>query len=190
MSYLDNLIAWGDSLFREDTGESINEATQIYVLAANILGPRPQLAPKKGSVRPRTYANLRADLNQFGEALVDLEPDVPFDSLPHPNQAKDGNAFGILHSFGNALYFCIPRNDKLLSYWDTVANRLFKIHNSLNIQGIFRQLPLFEPPIDPALLARAVAAGVDVGAVVGGINQPLPRVRFQFLVQRPPRLSE
>ena len=31
MSYLDNLIAWGDSLYREDTVESINEATMLYV---------------------------------------------------------------------------------------------------------------------------------------------------------------
>jgi len=31
MKYLDNLIAWGDSLFRQDTVESINEATQRYV---------------------------------------------------------------------------------------------------------------------------------------------------------------
>ena len=39
MKYLDNLIAWGDHLFRQDTIETINEATQLYVLAANILGP-------------------------------------------------------------------------------------------------------------------------------------------------------
>lgn len=38
MKYLDNLIAWGDHLFQQDTMESINEATQLYVLAANILG--------------------------------------------------------------------------------------------------------------------------------------------------------
>ena len=60
MAYLDNLIAWGDSLFRQDTGESINEATQLYVLAANILGPRPQAVPKKGTVR-------RADLRHLQE---------------------------------------------------------------------------------------------------------------------------
>ena len=61
---------------------------------------------------------------------------------------------------------------------------MFKIRNSLNIQGVFRQLPLFEPPIDPAMLARAAAAGLDVGAIVSGINQPLPLVRFQLLVQK------
>ena len=56
-----------------------------------------------------------------------------------------------------------------MSYWETVADRLFKIRISLNLQGIFRQLPLFEPPINPALLARA-AAGLEVGAVVADVN--------------------
>ena len=50
------------------------------------------------------------------------------------------------------LYFCVPPNDKLLGYWDTVADRLFKIRHCMNIEGVVRQLPLFEPPIDPALL--------------------------------------
>src|SRR5262245_4606714 len=42
MKYLDNLIAWGDDLFQQDTIETINEATLLYVLASNLLGPRPQ----------------------------------------------------------------------------------------------------------------------------------------------------
>src|SRR5215203_3741438 len=185
MAYLDNLIAWGDSLFRQDTGEAIDEAMMLYVLAANILGPRPQPVPKKGSVRPQTYANLRADLDQFGNAMRELEADAPFDLMPFPTEDGGGNErLATLRSLGKALCFCVPRNDKLLSYWDTVADRLFKIRNSMNIQGIFRQLPLFEPPIDPALLVRAAAAGLDVGAVVNGLNQPLPLVRFQLLVQK------
>jgi len=184
MAYLDNLIAWGDSLFRQDTLESTNEATQLYILAANLLGPRPQAVPKKGSVRPMTYAYLK-NLNEdvLGNVLVDLESEIPFDLVPPPAPVKNSAKAGTLTSIP-ALYFCIPRNDKLLSYWDTVADRLFKIRNSLNIQGAFRQLPLFEPPIDPALLARATAAGVDIGAVVSGLNQPLPLVRFQFLIQK------
>ncbi|MGK7913932.1 MAG: hypothetical protein AB4038_00050, partial [Prochloraceae cyanobacterium] len=184
MAYLDNLIDWGDSLFRQDTGESINEATMLYVLAANILGQRPQPVPKKGSVRPKTYANLRADLDEFGNALREIETDIPFNLTPHPTDATNLDQSIMIKGIGKALYFCIPRNDKLLGYWDTVADRLFKIRNSLNIQGIFRQLPLFEPPIDPALLAKAAAAGLDVGAVISGINQPLPLVRFQILIQK------
>ena len=185
MAYLDNLIAWGDSLFRQDTGESVDEALIIYVLAANILGPRPQPVPKKGAVRPQTYANLRADLDKFGNAIRDMEADVPFDLMPFPAEGGPGDErLAMLRSLGKALYFCVPRNDKLLAYWDTVADRLFKIHNSLNLQGIFRQLALFEPPIDPAMLARAAAAGLDLGAIVNGLNQPLPLVRFQLLVQK------
>ena len=185
MAYLDNLIAWGDALFRQDTGESVDEALMLYVLAANILGPRPQPVPKKGSVRPQTYANLRGDLEQFGVVLRELEADPPFDLMPFPAAGGvDGGQLAPLRGLGRALYFCVPRNDHLLAYWDTVADRLFKIRNSLNLQGTFRQLALFEPPIDPALLARATAAGLDVGAIVNGLNQPLPLVRFALLAQK------
>jgi hypothetical protein len=184
MAYLDNLIDWGDSLFRQDTGEAINEAMQLYVLAANILGLRPQAVPAKGSVKEETYATLKDKLKESWSALVDLESSIPFDLAPYPGNGSDDEGLAVIRSVGQTLYFCVPRNDKLLSYWDTVADRLFKIRNSLNIQGIFRQLALFEPPIDPALLAKAAAAGLDVGAIISGLNQPLPLVRFQLLVQK------
>jgi hypothetical protein len=191
MAFLDNLIAWGDSLFRQDTGEAIDEALQLYVLAANLLGPRPQAVPKKGSVRRQTYASLRADLDRLGNALREMEGDVGFDVMPFPaDGGGEDERFPVLGSLGRTLYFCVPRNEKLLGYWDTVADRLFKIRNSLTIEGAFRQLPLFEPPIDPALLARAAAAGIDVGAIVNGLNQPLPLVRFQLLVQKATEIAQ
>ncbi|WP_127493668.1 Tc toxin subunit A-related protein [Paenibacillus glycanilyticus] len=184
MAYLDNLIAWGDDLFRQDTGEAINEATQIYVLAALILGDRPQAVPKKGSLAPLTYASARGKWDEFGNTLEKMESEIPFDLAPLPMTGGAIDQFATLSTIGTSLHFCVPRNDKMMSYWDTVADRLFKIRNSLNLQGIFRQLPLFEPPIDPALLARAAAAGLDIGAVIAGINQPLPLVRYQLLVQK------
>jgi hypothetical protein len=183
-AYLDNLIDWGDALFRQDTGESVNEATQLYVLAANLLGPRPQEMPRKGWQRPQTYASLRGELDAFGNALTEVELDIPFDTLPGSSGATDPAPLAVLRSLAGTLHFCVPRNEKLLGYWDTVADRLFKIRNSLNIQGVFRQLPLFEPPIDPALLARATAAGLDVGAIIAGLGQPLPLVRFAVLAAK------
>jgi len=78
MAYLDNLIAWGDFHFQRDTGEDVDFALVQYIRAANILGPRPQEVPKKGSVRPQTYANLKKDLDEFGNALRELEADIPF----------------------------------------------------------------------------------------------------------------
>jgi hypothetical protein len=191
MAYLDNLVAWGDSLFRQDTGEAIDEALMLYVLAANILGPKPLPVPRKGTVRRQTYDNLRNDLQQFGTVMRDMESEMPFDLMPFPAPDSGDNArLATLRSLGKALYFCVPRNDKLLGYWDTVADRLFKIRNSLNIQGVFRQLALFEPPIDPALLARAATAGLDVAAIVNGLNQPLPLVRFAFLVQKAAEIAQ
>lgn len=191
MAYLDNLIAWGDSLFQQYTVETINEATQLYVLAANILGTKPQSVPQKGSVKAHTYNQLRAShLDSFGNAMVDMETDIPFDITTPSGPGQDLNGSQILPSIGKTLYFCIPRNDRLLQYWDTVADRLFKIHNSLNLQGVFQQLPLFDPPIDPALLVRATAAGLDVSAVVSGLNQPLPLVRFQLLVSKATELCQ
>lgn len=184
MAYLDNLIAWGDSLFAQYTIETINEATQLYVLAANILGTRPQAIPKIGTVKSMTYDQLRGTLNDFGEVLADIQTDIPFELCPLPPPATNPPGSQILPSIGQSLYFCIPQNAQLLAYWDTVATRLFNIHNSLNLQGIFQILPLYDPPIDPALLVRAAAEGLDVSAIVNGLNQPLPLVRFGFLIAK------
>ncbi|HWP91824.1 MAG TPA: neuraminidase-like domain-containing protein [Thermodesulfobacteriota bacterium] len=181
MKYIDNLIAWGDQLFRRDTIESINEATQLYVLAAEILGPRPQRIPRRGTVKTETYATLKLKpLGAFSNALADLENHVLFSSVsPSPSGGSNGTE-GLLKT----LYFCIPQNDKLLGYWDTVADRLFKIRHCMNIEGVVRELPLFEPPIDPALLVQAVAMGVDIGSVLNDINTPTPYYRFQYMLQK------
>jgi hypothetical protein len=187
MKYLDNLIAWGDHLFQQDTVESINEATQHYVLAANLLGPRPQRIPPRGEVRPKTFAQLKNEgLGQFGNALVDLEGHFPFNLAPLAAQsgAGEGNSAGPLFGIGRTLYFCIPRNDKLLGYWDTVADRLFKIRHCMNIAGVVRPLALFDPPIDPGMLVKAAAAGIDISSIVSGLNQPIGPVRCMTMIQK------
>ncbi len=190
MAYLDNLIAWGDSLFREETREAINEAVQLYVLAANLLGNRPQPLPYERRLKAETYESLRGDLDEFGNALRDFEADLPLEILPFPGDGGDSDAMSAIQAMGRTLYFCVPKNDRLLQYWDTVADRLFKIRNSLNFEGVFRQLPLFPPPIDPALLAAGVAAGLDIGAIVSGAQQPVPLVRFLPMAQKASELCQ
>ena len=54
----------------------------------------------------------------------------------------------------------------------------------MNIEGVVRQLALFEPPIDPALLVEAAAAGLDIGSVLADLNAPLPLYRFSVLLQK------
>jgi len=185
MKYLDNLLAWGDNLFRQDTIETLNEATQIYVLAANILGPKPQKVPPRGKITPKTYAQLKAaGIDKFGNALVDMENDFPFNVSPTTTKNAQEEGVSAVFGIGRSLYFCIPENDMLLSYWDQVADRLFKIRNCMNIEGIVQQLPLFEPPIDPGMLVKAVAAGLDISSIVNNINQPVSNIRGPLLLQR------
>lgn len=182
MKYLDNLVAWADQLFRRDTIESINEATQLYILANNLLGERPKDIPPRAKVAAMTFNELvtGGGLDALSNAMVSIE------SFFSPNT---GTATGTSSSgapiYGKMFYFCLPKNDKLMSYWDTLADRLFKIRNCMNIEGTVRQLPLFEPPIDPALLVRATAMGVDINSVLNSVSvATLPHYRFTYMLQK------
>ncbi|MFN0155397.1 MAG: toxin [Gaiella sp.] len=184
MKYLDNLIAWGDSLFRQDTIESINEAMQVYVLASSILGPRPQRVPAQGTVKPKTYAQLKAaGLDPFSNALVELEGQFPF-NVAAPSTMVNGEETESLFGIARTLYFCLPKNDKLLAYWDLVADRLYKIRNCMNIEGVVRQLALFDPPLDPGMLVKAAAAGIDISSLVAGMHQPGSPMRATLVMQK------
>ena len=178
MRYIDNLIAWGDQLFRRDTIESINEATQLYILAAQILGRRPEQIPARAKAKVQTFRSLddQNDLNGLANASVEIEGFMSPSVVP----PADGNGEGIpLMPF-----FGIPGNDKLLGYWNTVADRLFKIRHCQNIDGIIRSLPTFESPIDPALLVKATGVGVDVASALSDINVALPHYRFKVMQQK------
>src|SRR6516164_9490359 len=186
MTYIKVLIAWGDYLFRQDTIESINQATQLYVLAAHVYGPRGQKIPKRGKVLPETYNSLLDKWDAFGNAMVELELAFPFSNqTPFPIGTSNGvvglaNVFG----FASTLYFCIPQNPELTALRDTIDDRLFKIRHCENIAGVFRQLPLFEPPIDPGLLVQAAAQGLSLATVLNDLNSPMPNYRFYFLLQK------
>lgn len=75
MKYIDNLLDWGDSLFSQFTMESVNEATLLYVMAADILGPRPVALGScgEGAVSPRTYATIGPLVKKGSDFLAELE---------------------------------------------------------------------------------------------------------------------
>src|SRR5262249_35033769 len=73
MKYLDNLIAWGDQQFQRDTLETINEAALLYILAAEILGPRPVEIPAPVRPQATTYHSIRNSLEDFSDAQVQAE---------------------------------------------------------------------------------------------------------------------
>jgi hypothetical protein len=184
--YLDNLIAWADSLFTQNTIETINQATQLYVLASHLLGARPQHVPQKPQIQTFSYHDVRGKLDDLSDTV---------ETMLHPDHA-DSDAvattgarvylginpipvkFTSQTPDAGPLVFCVPQNSKLLGYFDTIDDRLFKIRNCMNIEGVVQQLPLFQPPIDPALLVRAAAMGLDIASIISDLNSPLPFQRF------------
>lgn len=177
--YLDTLIAWGDERFSQDTMETVAEATQLYLYALGVLGPRPVPIDEGVSQAAQSYHELTANgqsLDGFSNALIEIENTL---------QVEVGKPTGVIGTdlpLNRVEHFCIPRNDAMLAYWDTLDDRLYKIRNCMNIQGVVRSLALFEPPIDPGALVRASAAGADLGTVINPPSTP-PLYRFNTVLQ-------
>ena len=186
MAYLDNLIAWGDSLFQQYTIETINEATQIYILAANILGDKPQAVPQKGSVKPLTYNDLRgASSMPFGNAMVDMEVDIPFDIVAavrtghrHPTARRSCPASARRStSASRATTSCSPTGTR----WPTGCSRFTTASTCRACSSSFRftirrsiRRCWCGPPPPDWTSAPSSAASIS----------RLPLVRFQLLVAK------
>ena len=164
MSYLDNLIAWGDNLFSTESREALSEATLLYVIASEILGHSP------GAVTPPQHADesfdqLEPALDAFANAMVEIE-----NVIGGAGSAAAGAPATVGRLPAQTFYFKIPSNAKLLGYWTTVADRLYKLRHCQNITGAPLQLALFDAPIDPGLLIAAQAAGVDLSSVLSDLG--------------------
>lgn len=186
MKYLDTLIGWGDQEFSKDTTESVNLAIQFYLLAAELLGPKSPEAPEPEALSPLTVRQLLSRTDDLGNAFIDYENSA----LVGKDKAKvlsiramDERAKRTGNIIESMFYFSVPRNDTLFSYWDTIADRLYKIRNSLNIQGVKRTLALFAPPIDPGMLVKARAMGISLDAILNSTSEKLPIYRFNVIVK-------
>ena len=182
MKYIDHHLAWGDSLYRQFTRESVNEATLHYILCQDLLGDKPITVPQQGFVVDQTYASLSAGLDAFSDALVAIENLFPF-STDSSSTNSAGSGASAVSSTATA-YFCVPSNDTLLSYWDTVAQRLYQIRHCMNIAGQVQQLPLFAPPINPALLIQALEMGMDLTSALSDIGASTPFYRFAYMLPK------
>lgn len=258
MRYIDNLLDWGDRHFSQDTMESINEATLLYVMAYDLLGKRPAEvgdceSPTGEQAKYKSLEGDSAFLKQLEtyyvnttlankvvgtagqlQTVQDLvyQPSATFvwnntaplvmadsstinytnNAAYHPSgqlqvkQALVSNSYQQLDNYTKveqqatvitqipqSIYtmasrqiqvFCVPQNSHLLAYWDTVEDRLYKIRNCMNIDGVKRQLALFQPPIDPMLLVKAKAAGLSLQDVLLVTSADKSLYRFSFLIEQ------
>jgi hypothetical protein len=176
MSYLDNLIGWGDNLFSTESREALSEATLLYVIANEILGPTP-VAVTPPATSDESFAQLEPTLDAFANSMVEIENSIGGSGA---SGSSGGSGSGGIPG-PQTFYFKIPSNPTLLGYWSTVADRLYKLRNCQSISGAPLQLALFDAPIDPGLLIAAQAAGVDLSSVLSDLGAPLPNYRFTAL---------
>jgi hypothetical protein len=185
--WMQHLILRADMLLRSDRPEPINEAVQLLVMASNLAGPKAEQIPPRTRRTPESYNSLKGKLDRFSNALVLLENEFPFTSgLPAPSGAPGGGLLGM----SEALYFCVPANDLLDTLRDTIADRLFKIRHSMNIEGVLRDLPMYEPPYDPAVFVAARASGLSLASALSEHNAPLPHDSFAVCLDRAERAVE
>ncbi len=184
IKYVQTLLEWGDSLFRRDTMESINEATQLYLMARDILGDRPEDVPPREDVTAKSWDELNdgGGLDAFSNTLVEVE-NLLF--APRPVSGHESPVVNL----GTTLYFCVPHNENLIALWNTADDRLYKIRHSMNIEGVVRLLPLFQPRIDPGALVSAAAAGASISSAMASLQVALPHYRFRVMVQKAQALA-
>ncbi|HXB93625.1 MAG TPA: neuraminidase-like domain-containing protein, partial [Puia sp.] len=181
MKYLDNLIAWANFYYAQYTMESVNQAIQLFMLALECLGPKPEAIPPVVETPVCSYYQLELNLEVL--AAIDgkdgylSDPIVQFENLlppisspykyPTPGQKKIQMLPG--------LYFCIPPNPVLMAYWDIIETQLTKIRNCMNIKGQFQPLSPF--PNVPGM-------GNNEGGGAGDWGGILPNYRFLVMIQK------
>ncbi|KAL7928800.1 hypothetical protein V8C35DRAFT_317064 [Trichoderma chlorosporum] len=185
MKYIEILIAAGDHYFRQNSLETIPLALQRYIEASQVFGPPPVELPALGKRAVKSYNQIAKDLTIMSNATVDMELELPFYSEPgkRGNGNGEGQApLGLIRTE----YFCLPGNPFMVNLRTLIDDRLYKIRNGLDIDGVKRTLALWEPPIDPAVVVRANALRAMAGLAPPGAepDAPAPKYRFSYVVKR------
>ncbi|MEV6304895.1 hemopexin repeat-containing protein [Actinoplanes sp. NPDC051861] len=177
MAYIDNVLDGADMLFRQYTAESVDEARMLYILAYDLLGQRPYDLGARALPPAAAYAALEA---------APAGPEV--EHLTAGGTLLEGA--GSVHAGVANPYFYVPANSTFFEYWTRVEDRLRKIRQSMDILGISRPLPMFEPPADVMALVRGAATGAALDQVTAAAAAPVPNHRFAVLIRRAQDLAD
>ncbi|WP_036770905.1 neuraminidase-like domain-containing protein [Photorhabdus australis] len=147
MRTLDLLIARGDYAYRQLERETLNEAKMWYMQALHLLGDKPYLSFSSVWNQPSLGDAAKTEKQkEHSSAIVAL---------------RQGNVE--LHNNPTDLF--LPQvNEVMLSYWQTLEQRLYNLRHNFSIDGQPLHLPIYATPEDPkTLLSAAVANSQDSG---------------------------
>jgi hypothetical protein len=167
MGMLDLLIARGDAAYRILERDSFNEAKMWYVQALDILGNEASLPVDTRWTAPRLDDAADQTLQrQVQQAMLAVRQQVETTDMFTANSLT--------------ALFLPQQNDKLHSYWQTLAQRLYNLRHNLSIDGMPLSLPVYATPADPAVLNSAA-----VNQSQGGGDLPIaimPMYRFPVIL--------
>lgn len=189
-----NLVPPAASLKKIAANAAHTRLTDLFTPSdGGVSSPSPNIPPAKGANRDRIakYADLVAMDDLWENTRVkweDADTVNTEDLTPEPPPAEP--AAEMINE--GILAFCIPHNTDLLTYWDRVEDRMFKIRNCMNISGVRRSLALFQPPIDPGLLVRARAMGLSLEEVYNLATTPanIPLYRYEILIEKAKQFTQ
>ncbi|KAK6533681.1 hypothetical protein TWF694_002613 [Orbilia ellipsospora] len=193
VKYLEILVAYGDSYFRQNSFDTLPTATQLYIQAAHIYGT-PEVQPvSMAEMNVYSYGMLKQKgLDRFSDSVVDMSYRFPFQST-HKGKVPSNSALSVaadtaasIMNLASTRYFSVPLNPKIAEIGSIIKDRLTKIRSCLDINGIPISIPLFDAPIEPGLLVQAVSKG-GLGAISSlsdSLSKPMPNYRFVYTFQR------
>ncbi|KAI1109255.1 hypothetical protein F5Y14DRAFT_458457 [Nemania sp. NC0429] len=184
IKYIQMLVAAGDVYFRENTLESLPLALQRYVQASQLFGKRPEVLPQQTKPVIKSYNAIIDNLDDFGIAEIDMEIHAPYFIQLSGGADPSAPYYNGVQGMVRSPYFRVPANPQTIALRDLIDDRFFKIRNSLDINGNFRRLQLFEPPLDPGQLVRSMATGGMASVVANALAGPMPNARFALLLQK------
>ena len=173
--YVQNLLAYGDLLYRRLTRDSLNEAKLTYIRALSLLGPRPENR-MIGRWQPLTLEEAATpDEGLFAGIEAQVPAGQPL--LPACNGVPWLELLDSTH-------FRLPVNTQLLDLWDQLESRLRNLRNNLTIDGKALLLPLYAPLANPLDLLRAQNSGSGLVQRSVGSLAPVLAFRFSALLPR------
>lgn len=177
MLYVNNLMTWGDMLYRQVTRDTLNEAKLLYVRAGSLLGP----LSKGRSISRWTPATLSAVLEPEKRSFALLESSM-LDALRDLIPLRDDGAPWL--RLLDLPAFRLPVNSQLLDLWSQLEQRLFNLRNNLTLDGKPMQLALYEAPANPLDLLRAQLSGSSLSQRRLGSLAIIPPYRFRAMLPR------
>ncbi|KAM0190353.1 hypothetical protein ACHAPI_009475 [Fusarium lateritium] len=204
IKYIEALVAAGDVFLRQNSLEMLPMAIQRYIEGSHIFGPAPQTVPdvKSRKQQFKSYNDVASSIDDFSNTSVQFQIASPY-YVPMAQKGNNNNSSGNQLNTGflaRTRYFGVQAYPEFGKLRSLIDDRLFKIRHSLDIDGNFRRLSLWDPSLDVGALLKAVAGAGSFGKLlqqsdsmpllVSGLGQVLPQQRFMYLLHKTFELCE